>query len=128
MDIQQLKQQVTQLLHAVAIEEEERQDLLSRVETSTQEQLEQLEDNLLRQIAADTYFAYLEELEQQDRLLDEEDVPGIEDEIIKRIMEKQSQIFTQAQMDQVRAHIGEISATANTAPAPDFPPPTTSSS
>lgn len=108
MELDTLKTQVKTLLDLAKIPTEEKTALSSKVDSSTQTQLEQLKDNLLRQITADAYFGFLDELETEDKLLSEEDLPEIERRLEAKLMEVKNDLFTETEIAKIKENLSSL--------------------
>lgn len=108
MDSDKLRTEITTLLGIVKIPEEEKQDLRTKLETSTPEQLEALKDNLLRQATADIYLDFLDELGQSDEMLDEDDEKEIMDKLESEINNLQGRLLTTGEIENLKQQLATL--------------------
>ncbi len=124
MDIETLKSQVRSLLGMTKIPLEEKDFLTVKIGVSTQEQLLKLKDNLMRQVAADIYLEFLDEVDKNDELLDEDALEDLQLKLETKFTQAESSVLTEAELSQVREHLTELTGqeSVNTGLPPTQPP------
>ncbi len=112
MDTEKLKRQINYLLGVLKIPDEEKENLKARLPISTPEQLAMLQDNLMRQAATEIYVDFLDELDSDDKLLDEEDEKEYESKLEAKLAALDSSVFSETEIDSLREKLGELKSEA----------------
>lgn len=105
MNIEQLQSQIKVLLNIAKITPEEKTSLLERLPSASQDQLEKLRLNLMRQVSVDIFFDALEEAEKDNRIFDEEVLEEVQNKIIAKFEEVGHNFYTQSEITEIRQNL-----------------------
>lgn len=101
----QIRNQINTLIKIAKISDEEKKTILAKLVSLNEDQLNRMKRNLMQQVAVDIFFDSLEELEKDDRLLDEAAVTEIENKIIAKFEETQQLILTESELSEIRQNL-----------------------
>lgn len=124
MDNNQLINRIIAFTKVVKIPQELKDKILSRLPTSTGKQLEEVYSVVLQQVIMDIYFDEYQKFEKSEDLLDESDLDGMYNTIVKRMDDTYSLVLTEAELNQIRTSLqnikqSNVSTVGNpTSPAP----------
>jgi hypothetical protein len=122
MDKNSLIQKIKLFITIAKLPQQDASFILGKLDSSTQQQLEKVHDNLLEQIVINMYFEFLDEIDAEKRLMTEE----VEEELLKKFDARFDQVsenlLTETELNQVRGHIQAIQTQATQAMQPSTTP------
>lgn len=108
MNNNQLNHQITSLLKIAKIPDEEKVKISSKLPSLSVDQLERLKANFMQQISMDIFFDSYEELQKENKILDDEAVDEIEKRIAKKFEETQELIITDSELSSIRQSLQTV--------------------
>lgn len=124
MDTNNLSHQITSLLKIAKIPDEEKGKISSQLPTLSLDQLERMKVNLLQQISVDIFFDSYEEMQKENKILDDEAVNEIEKRITKKFEETEELIITDTELSSIRQSLQTVSQKVANPQVPVNPAPT----
>ena len=101
----QLRNKVKVLLKIANLKPEENNFFLSKLDSSTLEQLEKLHDDLIQQIAVNIYLESEKELQENDQLLDENDEKEYIEKLNMKLANINHQLQSDTEIDKIRSEL-----------------------
>lgn len=118
MNDDQLRNQITAYVNIVKIPQENKDKILSKLPTSTPEQLEDVKTILMQQMVFDVFFDEIEKFQNSEKLMDETDYEELFQTIVKKMEDAQQVVLTEAELNQIRSSLQGIQQNASaSAPA-----------
>jgi hypothetical protein len=108
MDTNNLSHQITSLIKIAKIPDEEKTKISSQLPSLSIDQLERLKANFIQQISIDIFFDSYEELQKENKILDDAAVDEIEKRIAKKFEETQELIITDSELSSIRQSLQAV--------------------
>jgi hypothetical protein len=95
------------LLENIKIPDEEKSFILEKLPISTEEQLNKLEDILLRRLAVTIHFEFIKKAEEEKKELSDDDIKAIQLNIEQKIAVIKDKIYSQMEIDKIKTEIAD---------------------
>ncbi|MBI2611576.1 hypothetical protein HYW54_02400 [Candidatus Gottesmanbacteria bacterium] len=112
MTNEELINKIRGLLKVAKISQEEKDEILAKIETIDAGRLGKLHDNLLQQIMIDIYFEFLDEVDNDERLLDDEDINEFVQKLKEKLEKVESNLLSETEVEQIRQNLKSIQQNA----------------